>query len=630
MRIGPYEVVATLGRGGMGSVHRARHLPTGVDRALKVLDGSLDAQTIERFRREAESLARVAGEGVVSVHDSGTEGRTFWYAMDLMPRGSLRSRLRERGGRLPWRDAATIVASLARVLGQCHAAGLVHRDVKPDNVLFDEEDRPRLADFGCVRDLGASRLTATGHLVGTPEYMPPEQLRGETVGPPADVFALGVVLHELVTGARPFAGKNLVELEGAIRARRRPPCESGDTPRALDELLDAALDPDPARRPAHGGALARDLDALLAKGDHGRSDRRASATVALSAVAVVAALAAALAWRSSLATRPAVAEPATASSTSPTPSTSSSTAVAPPGRPGHPVAAITSAAAAKRIRSVLERIEQSPESVRTSLALGHEILSALRGARETGLDLGADEDALIAAMYVCGSFNVMTDRRDDVAPLYAAFLDSPRTRDFLLDRAKAVEYFTKKTWPWPLTEYLVQEALRIARDERAPAESRLKMYGAVGVFGMNHGRYDEAAALVDEGALALGRPCDLDLLRAHLKISAGRREEGLADSEGLAARFEPGSVNDVTIRWLRANALLALGRPRDAIAEVASVPEDLPIAFEPNMIRARAAHAIGDTGTRDRAIAAARRLVTNDEQRDRFRRLEELAGPAPR
>lgn len=267
MRFGPYEVLDELGRGGMGRVFRARHLPTGVVRALKTLDGSPDLETLERFRREGETLARAGGAGVVSIHEAGLEGRTVWFAMELMPGGSLRARLKAEE-RVPWREAVAIVHEVATALGRLHALGLVHRDLKPDNILFDEEGRARLADFGCVRDLTATRLTQTGTVVGTPTYMAPEQLDGRPADARSDVYGLGVVLYELVTGRRPYAQRGIRDLlEATLRGAYPRPGELVPVPAALDALIAATLAPDPGRRPAEARALAAALERLLEGGD---------------------------------------------------------------------------------------------------------------------------------------------------------------------------------------------------------------------------------------------------------------------------------------------------------------------------------------------------------------------------
>jgi serine/threonine-protein kinase len=283
--IGSYEVLDELGRGGMGVVFRVRHGPTGALRALKLLEGVPDAESLERFRREGAALARMRKGGVVPVHETGVDGRRLYLAMDLMPGGSLRARLRG-AGRLPWNEAATLGAKLAKTLSWAHGAGLVHRDLKPDNVLFDDRGEPCLADWGCVRDLAASALTLSGESLGTPDYMAPEQLSGERVGPPADVWALGVLLHEVVSGAKPFGG-SLPRIHEAAVSRRRASLVASGAPQALDDLVGRALEPDPAKRPA-AAELARALEAVAPA--EAAAPRRRDLHVALGAAAAVGAL----------------------------------------------------------------------------------------------------------------------------------------------------------------------------------------------------------------------------------------------------------------------------------------------------------------------------------------------------
>jgi len=261
-RLGSYELGEELGRGGMGRVHRARHGPTGAVRAVKVLTLALDPETVERFRREAEALARVAGDGVVPVHETGVEGGRLWFAMDVLEGGSLRSRL-AREVRLPWRDATAIAARLARVLARCHERGIVHRDVKPANVLLDGEGRPWLADFGLVRDLGASPLTQTGSVVGTLAYMTPEQLEGKAAAAGADVYALAALLHELVLGAPPFGVAGSVLAQHEARRKARQPLAAAGAPRALDAVVGDALAFDPRARTTSAAAFAERLEAVL-------------------------------------------------------------------------------------------------------------------------------------------------------------------------------------------------------------------------------------------------------------------------------------------------------------------------------------------------------------------------------
>jgi hypothetical protein len=282
--LGPYEILGEIGRGGMGTVLEARHIPTGARRAVKLLEGS-DPEGFARFRREAAALARVGGAGVVAVHDSGHEGGRAWFAMDLMPGGSLEGRLRGQT-RLDWREGAAITAKLARTLARCHALGLIHRDVKPDNVLFDARGEPHLADFGCVRDLGASALTRTGAQPGTTSYMAPEQLDGRSAGPSADIYALGVLLHELVTGEKPYAGTFVQLIAAAREGKRRRASELVGSPPGLDLILDAALAPQPADRP-EAADLARSLEDLVSgKTTPVRRSRRAPGLAAAGVVAL--------------------------------------------------------------------------------------------------------------------------------------------------------------------------------------------------------------------------------------------------------------------------------------------------------------------------------------------------------
>jgi tetratricopeptide (TPR) repeat protein len=261
MTLGPYELEAEVGRGGMGCVYRARHTPTGATRAVKLLAGQLEPVAVARFRRESEALGRLGGEGVVPVHDTGIERGQLYFAMAYLPGGSLRGRLR-RDGKLPWREAVSLAREVALVLARCHAQGIIHRDVKPDNVLLDEAGRPWLSDFGCVRDLGASRLTETGTTVGTVAYMSPEQLQGKPVDPRVDVHALAVLVHELISGELPFPGRTAFEVLTRMGKPRSRLAALG-APVELDRVLDRALDRRGGERTASVADFARELGAVL-------------------------------------------------------------------------------------------------------------------------------------------------------------------------------------------------------------------------------------------------------------------------------------------------------------------------------------------------------------------------------
>jgi hypothetical protein len=296
-RLGPYAIEGLLGRGGMGAVYRARHRALGTTRAVKVLEAGADPEAIERFRREGVALARLGPSVAVAVHEVGIDQGRFYYAMDLLEGGSLRDRMRGRG-RFAVPEAVALVAHLARSLAHCHALGVVHRDLKPENVLFPtpvnasgsgEPETPRLADFGCARDLASpSALTASGAVLGTPLYMAPEQLAGERSGPAADVYALALILRELVTGEAHGRQLSLPRLY-AERRGGIAPLPSTVATKGLAAVLAFALAPDPASRPS-AEALARALDALARPQPMSAPVRRV-----LGGVAVAASLALALA-----------------------------------------------------------------------------------------------------------------------------------------------------------------------------------------------------------------------------------------------------------------------------------------------------------------------------------------------
>jgi serine/threonine protein kinase len=267
--LGEYEIVGRLGRGGSGVVLEVRNRTTGASYAAKLIMKSNDAVARERFRREAELLARCDRHpGVVKVHAFGeTADGVPYMVMDLV-RGEGLDRLLEREDRLEPRRAAALGRDVAAALGHAHSLGIVHRDVKPSNVLLDEAGNVKLTDFGLATACDLERLTRTGIFLGTVRYCAPEQAATEAIGPPADVFATGCLLFHALTGRAPLEHlESPAAVFKALRAEEpladvrtlEPSC-----PEPLARIVGCALEKDPDLRYANGAELALDLSHFLA------------------------------------------------------------------------------------------------------------------------------------------------------------------------------------------------------------------------------------------------------------------------------------------------------------------------------------------------------------------------------
>lgn len=277
-RVGPYELVSSLGRGGAGAVHRAIDSRTGAVVALKLLAPGWGETSRQRFAREARALTQLDHPSVVRVLDAGEERGAPWLAIELVEGESLRNRL-ERDGPLPVDEALSIAADLARALAHCHGRGVLHRDLKPDNVLLRRADRRALlVDFGLTREVdpsdGRTQLTEEGAFLGTPGYWSPEQTHGrsELVGPATDVYGLAATLHAALTGSPPHDGASVSALllqasEPVASLHRLRP----DLPSAVDATVRRALAVSPAARP-DAATFADQLDAL--RGVRPRARRR--------------------------------------------------------------------------------------------------------------------------------------------------------------------------------------------------------------------------------------------------------------------------------------------------------------------------------------------------------------------
>jgi hypothetical protein len=269
--IGRYEIRRELGRGTMGVVYEAWDPDLGRTIALKTV-GAFSLSKGERrkyerrFQAEARAAARLSHPGIVVVHDVGRDAKSglLFMALEYLEGETLAERLAS-GRRLEWREALRIVGRVAEALHHAHAQGVVHRDVKPANVMVLRSGEPKILDFGIAR-VDAGHLTQPGELFGTPLYMSPEQAEGRPVDARSDLFSLGTIAYALLTGESPFAGPSVVAILARVAHRSaRPPSELvPGLPRDVDDVLARAMAKSPADRYPDGRTMAEDIDDVLA------------------------------------------------------------------------------------------------------------------------------------------------------------------------------------------------------------------------------------------------------------------------------------------------------------------------------------------------------------------------------
>lgn len=256
-----YRLLSLLGRGGTAEVWRAEDEALARDVALKLVTVPTD-ESAARAGEEARLLARLSHPGLVPVYDAGSDDRGRpWVVMELVEGETLADTLKR--GPLTSERAAAVGRSIAEALAYVHGQGLLHRDVKPANILVGRDGRVRLTDFGIARLVDAARVTSTGMMVGTASYLAPEQVAGEPVGPPADVYALGLVLLECLTGQREYTGSTV---EVALARLHRAPRVPASLPAGWPGLLRAMTAREPSARPTAARAAA-DLGQITAGGE---------------------------------------------------------------------------------------------------------------------------------------------------------------------------------------------------------------------------------------------------------------------------------------------------------------------------------------------------------------------------
>jgi serine/threonine-protein kinase len=264
--IGPYKVLGKIGAGGMASIYRAVHPKDGREVALKVLAMHLASKsaTRRRFQREADTLLRLQHPHILPVYDIGEADGTPYFAMRLLSGHTLENRMHD--SLLTANDAAYILRQIAGALDFAHEQGVIHRDVKPGNILFDDDGEPYLADFGVARIMGADvRTSMTGDFIGTATYASPEQCRSEGITPASDIYSLGVVSYEMLTGTPPFSGANILALiKQHLDAPVPDPCDFDPTlPPDTAGVLAKALAKRPADRYSTATVLSQAIDRAL-------------------------------------------------------------------------------------------------------------------------------------------------------------------------------------------------------------------------------------------------------------------------------------------------------------------------------------------------------------------------------
>jgi TolB-like protein/Tfp pilus assembly protein PilF len=320
-RLGPYEILAPIGAGGMGEVYRARDTRLQREVAIKMPPRELlqNPAALLRFERETRAVAALSHPNILGIHDVGTEGEVTYAVTELLHGETLRHRL--ASGPLPWPQAVAVATAMANGLAAAHARGVVHRDLKPENVFLTEDGHVKILDFGLARlearedreaaPAAAATATETGAILGTVGYMSPEQVKGEKVDARSDIFSLGCVLYEMVTGLRAFTAGNAAETLVAVL--REEPTEAAElvpeSPEGLGQILRHCLAKDPRDRFQSARDLVLALDDV-ARGVSLRTGRlpvtRRMPRAAMAAAGVVLAGLVALGVRSILTGRSAI------------------------------------------------------------------------------------------------------------------------------------------------------------------------------------------------------------------------------------------------------------------------------------------------------------------------------------
>ena len=596
MRVGSYEVLGEIGRGGAGVVFRGRS-PDGRDVAIKVLQRFEDEGARARFDRERRLLAALGeADGFVPLLDAGIFQEAPFLVMPFVAGGTLRARLAERGA-LGIEETVALGRALARALGRAHARGIVHRDMKPENVLFDAQGRPLIADLGIAKRVvgphASVSLSRSRELRGTPGYMAPEQMvDAKHAGPQADVYSLGVIVYECLAGRRPWEGSPLQILERAVTSAAEPLARP-DAPAWLVYLVEKAIARDPARRFADGTALARAFEAR--KGP----ERRRGLAVPVAVLLLVTGALSAIAFRTP--TPPPAAPPPVPHSGARTPA---------PAPPSDPTTASGAEALVARARA--ENAKGDPKTalatVRRAEKLAPELVEAWRLESEILRALGDGTRAIAAAQRAIEldprNARAWTDLAQGhlmVDPM-AALEDANKAIE--LDPGLAFAYYTRA---------FLRAHGKLYRDALADIERAIELDPAKPSYfelrGMVRGFLEDHGALAD-----FGRALELDPRFVTALVDRAKFErnwgDGRAAVEDLtrAIELEPRSAAHYEERG---NARVAAGDRPGGIADL-----DHAVELEPGRASAWLARGLaredGGKGDRDGAIEDYSRAVEAD------------------
>jgi serine/threonine protein kinase len=268
VQIGPYEVLSKIGSGGMGAVYLGKHKETGEQLAIKVLPASLAQEDgfVKRFAREIESMQKLSNPHIVKLHENGVDNGTYYYSMEFVE-GETLTQLLRRERRVHWSQAIDIGIQICQALKAAHDAGIIHRDLKPSNLMITADGTVKLTDFGIAQVFAAERLTVTDGIVGTAEFMSPEQGQGKRASKQSDLYSLGAVLYVMVCGKPPFTGDTMQAVLqkhsfGQFDAPRRV---NPEIPSWLEEIIVQLLHKDPSKRLPDAYVVGRRLEQVRNK-----------------------------------------------------------------------------------------------------------------------------------------------------------------------------------------------------------------------------------------------------------------------------------------------------------------------------------------------------------------------------